>query len=269
MRAKDYRSLARLRRMGAARARTSAFTLLEVMLAIAIFAGVLAAIYTTWTSILRSSQVAQVAAAEVQRSRMAARALEEALLGAQVAAAGPSSRLNRQNESYYSFLASGDPDEPYLSFVARLPESYPRGGHFDSMRIRRLTFNLERDWNGGSQLVLRQTPLLFEPDRDEEENPLVLARNVQEFTLEFWDVRTEEWQTEWAATNRLPPMVRFFLATGRSSQEREPPTARVVPLAGSGALTGIRSVQQAPEVESVNPTADPGSLPPPPTPPQP
>ena len=268
MKAASFRTAAASRRVWPACRRTRAFTLLEVMLAIAIFAGVLTAIYATWTSILRSSQVAQAAAAEVQRSRMAARALEEALLGAQVAAS-PASRVSRQNESYYSFLASGDPDEPYLSFVARLPESFPRGGHFDSMRIRRLTFNLERDWTGGSQLVLRQTPLLFEPGRDEEENPLVLARNVQEFTLEFWDVRTEEWQTEWAATNRLPPLVRFFLATRRSSQERELPTARVVPLAGSGALTGIRSVQQAPEVEPANPAVDPGPLPPPPTSPQP
>jgi type II secretory pathway component PulJ len=156
--------------------------LLEVMLAIAIFAGVLTAIYATWTSILRSSQVAQTAAAEVQRSRMAARALQEALLGAQAAVA-QASRVARQNESYYSFLASGDPEEPYLSFVARLPESYPRGGRFGPMKIRRLTFNLERDAMGENLLVLRQTPLLFEPDVDEEENPLVLARNVQEFAL--------------------------------------------------------------------------------------
>jgi len=244
----------------------SAFTLLEVMLAIVIFSGVLAAIYSTWTSILRSSQVAQTAAAEIQRSRMAVRALEEALLGAQIPPpqATPTSRLNA---SYYSFFASGGAEEPFLSFVARLPDSYPRSGRFGDARIRRVTFNLERDWTGGNQLVLRQTPLLFEPDQDEEENPLVLARNVQQFSLEFWDLQTKEWQTEWTATNRVPPLVRFGLAAGRSTPgriESSSLTSRVVPMAGSGAMTGVRSTAlQGPGAEPVNPPSEPPEEPPP------
>jgi type II secretion system protein J len=241
----------------------AAFTLLEVMLAIAIFASVLIAIYSTWTSILRSSQVAQAAAAEVQRSRMAARALEEALLGAQVAG-GQLSRGNRQNESLYSFLASGDPDEPFLSFISRLPESFPRGGRFEDQRIRRLTFSMQRGVTGDRQLVLRQTPLLFEPDVDEEENPLILARDVQELLVEFWNVRDEEWQTEWVETNRLPPLIRFRLETGKLGAGRTAPPSvanRIIPIAGSGSLTGIRSAQQAPEVEP--PPEEPPAQPPP------
>jgi type II secretion system protein J len=243
--------------------KADAFTLLEVMLAIAIFAGVLTAIYSTWTSILRSSQVAQAAAAEIQRSRMAARVLEEALMGAQIAGS-QLSRINRQNESLYSFFASGDPDEPFLSFVSRLPESFPRSGRFGHQPIRRLTFSMQRGVAGDSQLVLRQTPLLFEPDIDEEENPLVLARDVQSFLIEFWNVREEEWQTEWMETNRLPPLIRFHLQSGTSGVPGGAPpqvTQRIIPMAGSGSLTGIRSAQQAPEVEP--PPEEPPTQPPP------
>lgn len=248
------------RRAGRVGRALSAFTLLEVMLAIVIFSGVLAAIYSTWTSILRSSQVAQTAAAEIQRSRMAVRALEEALLGAEIPLpqATPASRLNAP---YYSFFASGEAEEPFLSFVARLPDSFPRSGRFGEARIRRVTFNLERDWTGGNQLVLRQTPLLFEPDQDEEENPLVLAKNVQQFSLEFWDIQTEEWRTEWTETNRVPPLIRFALAAGRSTPGRIEPsslTSRVVPMVGSGTLTGVRSTMlQGPGVEPVNPPLEP------------
>jgi type II secretion system protein J len=241
------------------------FTLLEVMLAIVIFAGVLTAIYSTWTSILRSSQVARTAAAEVQRSRMAARALEEALMGAQ-APVGQYSRMARQNESHYLFLVSDDPDEPFLSFVSRLPESFPRGGRFGEMRIRRVTFNLQRGGTGDNQLALRQTPLLLEPDVDEEENPLILARDVRKFTVEFWNLQEEEWQTEWVETNRLPPLIRFVLVTGRPGIGNNEPmasTSRIVPMAGSGALTGIRSAQQAPEIEPVDAPEDPAIQPPP------
>jgi type II secretion system protein J len=235
-----------------------------VMLAVVLFAGVLTAIYSTWTSILRSSQVAQTAAAEVQRSRIAVRALEEALLGAQVPHP-QTARASRQNERHYAFLAGRDGDAAYLSFVARLPESYPRGGRFGDRLIRRVTFNLERDGGGGNQLVLRQTPLLFEPDRDEEENPLVLAMDVQEFTLEFWDLQSREWQEDWAATNRVPALVRFSLATGRPQRGGVGPsglTTRIIPMVGSGSLTGVRSALQAPVVEPVNPPVEPPPQPP-------
>jgi general secretion pathway protein J len=241
-------------RRSSTRGQIAAFTLLEVMLATVIFAGVMVAIYGTWTSILSSTRVAQTSAAEVQRSRMAIRALEEALLGARVPLLA--STAARQTEHHYSFLASGDPDEPYLSFVARLPESFPRSGRFGDMRIRRVTFSLESDRTGGNQLVLRQVPLLFDPDRDEEENPLVLATDVRTFALEFWDARAEEWEPEWTATNRVPPLIRFSLEIGPPGGGRLEPSrlaSRVVPMVASGALTGLRSPPQSPGVDPANP----------------
>ncbi len=243
-------------RTKAVRKAVIAFTLLEVLIAIAIFAGVIAAIYSTWTSILRSSQVAQTAAAEIQRSRVAVRTLEEALLGALI----PVPRTpqgSRMNADYYSFLADGDPAEPFLSFVARLPESFPRGGRFPERPIRRVTFNLERGSAGDKELVLRQTPLLFEMDRDEQENPLVLAKNVLRFTLEFWDDRAAEWQIAWPATNQVPPLIRFSLATGREQRRGIDSTeviSRVIPMVGSGALIGLRSGTQTPGMDLPDPS---------------
>src|SRR5437879_5943157 len=60
----------------ASRIRHHAFTLLEIMIAIAIFGMVLTAIYSTWLAILRGKKAGETAAAEVQRSRIAIRALE-------------------------------------------------------------------------------------------------------------------------------------------------------------------------------------------------
>jgi len=47
--------------------REEAFTIVEILLAIAIFSMVLAAIYASWSSILRGSRIGLTAAAEVQR----------------------------------------------------------------------------------------------------------------------------------------------------------------------------------------------------------
>jgi type II secretory pathway component PulJ len=202
------------------------------MLAIAIFAGVLAAIYSSWTAVLRSSQVALAAAAEAQRSRMAVRALEEALLGAQMFSA---------NVRHYAFLADTSREWASLSFVAHLPKSYPRGGKFEDQQqvIRRVTFTVESDGAGSSNLVLRQVPLLHEIDVDEEENPLVLARRVESFELQFWGPSSRDWETEWLNTNQLPSRVRFALLVGGPGGGTAPPTMRVVNIPTGNLLSGM------------------------------
>src|SRR4051812_21658120 len=59
--------------------RSRAFTMLEIMIAISIFALVLIGIYSSWTAILRARKVAGDAAASVQRARISIRILEDSL----------------------------------------------------------------------------------------------------------------------------------------------------------------------------------------------
>jgi general secretion pathway protein J len=178
-----------------------AFTLLEVMIAIGILALILTAIYSSWTAILRASKTGLDAAASVQRSRIAFRALQDSLGSAMSFA---------QNRAYYGFLADNG-SEASLSFVARLSKSFPRGGRFGDLDVRRVTFSVEAGRDGDNQLVLRQSPLLMEPDIDEKEHPLVLAKHVKEFSVDFWDAKKADWTDEWKETNQLPRLVKVTL----------------------------------------------------------
>ncbi|MCS7338268.1 MAG: prepilin-type N-terminal cleavage/methylation domain-containing protein, partial [Verrucomicrobiae bacterium] len=183
----------------------AALTLVEVLIAIGLLGMVVGAIYSSWTAILRASKVAQDAAAAAHRERMAVQVIEQAL---------NSACLYTANWRWYAFVAENGPDA-MLSFVARLPESFPRAGKFGDLNLRRVSFSLEPGPDGQKQLVLRQSPLLMEIDEDEENHPLVLARNVKEFKLEFWDARTGEWMDEWRDTNQLPRIVMVALTVGR------------------------------------------------------
>src|SRR5262249_42632791 len=58
----------------------AAFTLLEVMVALAFVAILIVGIYSCWYSILKGSQVGKEAAASTQRSRIAMRTVQDALL---------------------------------------------------------------------------------------------------------------------------------------------------------------------------------------------
>jgi len=184
-----------------------AFTLLEIMLALAIFSLVMAAVYSSWTLILRATRVGQEAAAQAQRRRVAVRTIESALMCVQ---------SYQASQQYYSFVVQNG-DEPLLSFTARLPDDFPRNGRFGDFNLRRVTFTVEPGPDMEKDLVLRQNPILMDLDKDEMEHPLVLARNVKKFATVCWDPVDKDWSDKWENTNQIPTMVRFTLVLGGNS----------------------------------------------------
>jgi general secretion pathway protein J len=181
--------------------RAGGFTLIEILVAIAIFTLVITAIYSGWMTILRASKVGLEAAAQAQRERVAIRTIEEALT---------SSRSFAADVQHYWFVGENG-DDATLSFVARLPDSFPRSGKFGDQDVRRVSFSVENGPDSQRQLVLRQSPILMDFDEDEKEHPLVLARHVKGLVLEFWNPSRNEWLEEWTQTNQLPKMVKVTL----------------------------------------------------------
>ncbi len=184
------------------------------MVAIAIFSIVIAAIYSTWTLILRASQVGQNTAAQAQRQRIALRTIEDSLTCVQSFQA---------SMNYYVFIVQNG-DQPELSFTARLPDVFPRNAKFfdpnlgQFFYLRRLTFSVEPGPGSEKDLVLRQNPVLMNMDPDEQQTPLVLARNVKQFIVECWDTNAMDWVDEWDATNTIPPMLRINLILGGNNE---------------------------------------------------
>ena len=187
-----------------------AFTLIEIMLSLAILTVVMGAIYASWNAVLRAKGVAMKAAAAAQRERMAMRVVEEALSSAQLFVA---------NVNYYGFTNdSAFGGNSSFSFVAKLPDSFPRSGKFlhaadggFDFDVRRVTIGTETSGDGRKQLVLRQSPILMEMDDDEIHHPVVLAEDVKEFGVEFWDKVKNDWTEDWVLTNELPKLVRVSM----------------------------------------------------------
>jgi general secretion pathway protein J len=242
-------------------ARRAGFTLVEILVALGIFSLVLAAIYSSWTAILRASKVGTEAAAAVQRARMAGRTIEESLTSVQSYA---------QNMRLYAFLAENGNDST-LSFVSRLSPSFPRSGKFGDFSVRRVTFSVEQGRDGTRDLVLRQNPVLMDMDKEEKEVPLILAKNVKQFKTEFWDLRLQDWVDEWKQTNQIPVLVKVSLQladTHFSHQVREQitrivslPSVTVPALFQVPRLQGIPQNQQFPPGQAPPGQAPPGQVP--------
>jgi len=192
----------------------AAFTMVEILLAMGIFSMVLIAIYACWSTIMRGTRLGLGSAAEVQRTRVALHALEESL---------GSAVMYADNPQYYSFFADTTADFAYLSFVARLPESFPGSGLFPGQPVRRVTFQVD----GKKNLQLSQSSLL---DISEQPYTITLAPQVGVFAIEFYNVRRNEWIPEWISTNSLPTMVRAALNFGDKKTGREGLTIRSIPV---------------------------------------
>lgn len=198
----------------------AAFSLVELMIAIGIFGMIMVAIFSTWTAILRGSRVGMAAAAEVQRTRIAVRALEESL---------SATVMFVDNAKYYGFFSDTSGKNVALSFVARLPMSFPGSGMFRDQDLRRVTFFVE-----GGQLMLSQSPVLEATEKIGKPYTIALAPGVTLFDMEFYDGLANKWFAEWVSTNQLPKMVRVALSFSPegAATDRTRMTLRSIPLAG-------------------------------------
>jgi len=214
-----------------------AFTLIEIMIAIGLLAMIIAAIFSVWTAILRSSKVGKDTAAAVQRARITVRIIEDSLSSAE---------CFMKNSEYYGFMVENG-DSPTLSFVARLSKSFPR--KFGDLDVRRLEFSVQSGPDSPRELVLRQRPILMEFDQEEKDNPIILAKNVRAFEMRFYDrdkrpvgSSPDDWPDEWTQTNKLPALVQVTLKIGdnASASSAEELITRIV---------SIPSVQVRPEYQ--------------------
>lgn len=180
------------------------FTIIEVVVATLVLSLILVSLYGTWQIILRSTDRALQVTVNAQRARMAVRVVEEAVGAAQ---------MFQANAGMYAFFADSSGQFSSLSFCANLPESFPGGGYFGAERLRRVNLIVESG-DSGPELRLYQNSAHAPPDADVAAVPIVLARDVSAFQLEFMDPRTLEYAPEWRWTNQLPRMVRVSMGFG-------------------------------------------------------
>jgi hypothetical protein len=187
--------------------------MLEIMIALGIFAMILTGIYATWMTLMKGGDAAKRAAADVQRSRIAMTTLHDAFLTA---------LMYKGNIRDYWFKADTSGDYAAVSLVGRLPASFPGVGSFGDQFVRRVEFSVEPGKDNGNELRMTQAPILLDSKNGAKPYSLVLARNVTLFRLSFYDQRKGEWLDEWKDTNQLPKLVQIGLGLGKMKGSSEP-----------------------------------------------
>ena len=241
----------------ARRRNTTAFTIIEVMIALFMFAMILTAIYATWFAILKGTKSGLTAAAEVQRSRIAMHTLQDAFLTVQ---------LFNENMKHYWFITENKGDFAAVSMVSRLPASFPGVGRYGNETVvRRVSFFTQPGSTGGVELVMTQAPILLNTNASGvEAYSLVLARDVSVFKFDYYDEQKKNWVEDWLYTNALPRAVRVTLGLGHSGSYSSKPQDVVVREIAipAAAIAGVQA-GPAPGTPGGIP-GQPGGVPPPP-----
>jgi prepilin-type N-terminal cleavage/methylation domain-containing protein len=191
-----------------------AFTLIEVMLSIMLFSLIMIGMFACWRAVVSGKMTAEAAAAAAQRARVGIRTVEVALTCAEISA---------RNIQYYSFENDTSGKFATLSLAARLPASFPGSGLFGDSVMRRVSFDVEAGPDGTNNLMMNQWPLLEALDQNNTPYPIVLARDVNVFMLEFWSPQDNDWVVSFDPTNQFPPLVRVTLGVGHSADHPDSP----------------------------------------------
>jgi hypothetical protein len=192
----------------------AAFTILEVVVSITVFTFILISILGCWKCIVTGKMISEDAAAAAQRARIGIKTVAEALT---------CTELSARNYQYYGFVTDTTGKFASLSLAARLPLDFPGSGLYGDNVMRRVTFDVEKDNEGKLNLVMNQSPLLAVLNDQNPPYPITLARDVNVFTLEFWDPQENDWGVDWLLTNQLPRMVRVTLGCGHSADNPDVP----------------------------------------------
>jgi Tfp pilus assembly protein PilE len=196
-----------------------AFTILELMISMAVFGFIMLSVLSCWKVIVRGTMIAKDAAAAAQRARIGIKSVEEAL---------ECGEISQQNIQFYAFLNDTSEKFATLSLAARLPAAFPGSSLFGDNLIRRVTFSVQQDENRQNNLVMTQAPLLEALDSVNTPYPITLARDVNIFMLEFWSTNQNEWVVSWDPTNQFPPLVRVTLGCGHSVEHPDVPYEVIV-----------------------------------------
>lgn len=231
----------------------AAFTILEVLLALGIFMMVLTAIYATWMAILKGSRAGQQAAAEVQRSRITMRTLEDAFTSTEYFVA---------NMKHYLFFADTSGDMAAVSLATRLPGSFLGIGRYGDQVVRRVNFYTTPGKDGMAELMMSQAPVLLNTNDSTEAFTITLARDVTLFQLAFYDAQKNEWLDEWKYTNQLPKLVKIALGLGKDRNGKAYDVATtLVALPSVGVAPDVQGVTAAPPPTGVPIPGDPSTMP--------
>jgi general secretion pathway protein J len=183
------------------------FTLLEVMIAVAITAVIGSMAAGIYQQIDRAATVARE-----QGERYAGARLALTRLSREVSMAFLSEHYDRSQFRDRPTLFKGDSDTLLFSTMAHVRLAQDAKESDQSM----VEYRVERDPLSGEDALFRREKARLDDEPDRGGRKDLVATHVKRLSLQYWDLRRKEWVREWSTRtperlNELPTRVRVEL----------------------------------------------------------
>lgn len=218
----------------ARRRRRFGFTLLEVLISIAILAAITSLLYGAFAALKRSKDGLTRLQDRQREARMAMSRITRELQSAYLSAHAPLNQALVVQKTLFKGQRGTPADR--LDFTAFANRRLDRDSHASDQCELSYFGMPDPDGSGRTDLVRRiDTELDLEPDKGGRIE--VLATDIDLFNLEYMDAQTGEWQETWDTSqatgqpDRLPIQVRVILVLNggsRSAAARGRGTIRLV-----------------------------------------
>jgi general secretion pathway protein J len=186
--------------------RRAGFTLIELVLATAIMASILAAVLLTWNTGLAALKRSRDLTENLQRQRAVMDILSRSFRTAM---------FSQENAVWYAWDTEDNGDADSVSFVATDVPAV--GGLQQSGGVpQRIQFSLEPDENNELALMARVKNFLAY-DIDDAGQTIRLANWVKSFNLRYYDQPNDQWLDTWDDTTTMPPEVELTITMASSN----------------------------------------------------
>jgi prepilin-type N-terminal cleavage/methylation domain-containing protein len=190
----------------------SAFTLLEIMLAVTILALVITAVYSTWSAGLAGWKRSASVTENLQRERVILDMLADLT---------QSAVFFRSDVGLYAIQGTHEAQTgDAISFVTGSDLLLPQT-EIAAAGMRRVTITLGRDQRGWTFLGMSNEPALA-PDSAPDPIMHILSRDVCGFGVRYRDPRSASWVDKWEEQSLIPSAIEYTVAFG-ANDGRTPP----------------------------------------------
>jgi len=190
------------------------FTLLEILVAVAILSIVVAALYGTWSAALNGWRRGTDASEVFQRQRVVMEALKELTQSAVFFSA---------SADLYTIIGAKNPGlGDSVTFVTASDAFLPPSEATDA-GMRRVTISLEQDQYRRTYLAIVNQPAL-RPDDQSAEPPQahVISMDVSGFYVRYRDPRSGDWDETWEEAALPPSAIEYTVVFGQQGGRLPP-----------------------------------------------
>ena len=181
----------------------SGFTLLEMLVALAILALAFAVIWSTFSATVTAWQRGGDLLDELRHGDFVAEQLVSALRSAAFFTSSPDKygfRMKTRNQTY-----PADQISWVTSSTAFMPPDSPY-----RQSLHRIVFSVESNPEGDPAVAIRAMPHLMDED-EVDDTPWFVSSEVKGFKCRVYDFEEESWKTDWEDTNSIPRLLEITL----------------------------------------------------------